>query len=178
MQRGNLRLRPAQAADLPAIQEIYSHHVRTGLASFEEVPPDLQELGRRREEVMRRGLPYLVAEGQGGVQGYAYASPYRTRSGYRNTLEDSIYVSPDAVGRGIGKMLLAELLVQAEALGYRQMVAIIGDSANHASIGLHRSLGFREAGVLRSIGYKLGRWVDSVLMQRALGAGDTAPPIR
>jgi L-amino acid N-acyltransferase YncA len=175
MQR-RIRLRPAQATDLPAIQEIYAHHVRTGLASFEEVPPDLQELERRRDEVLRRGLPYLVAEGSDRVLGYAYASPYRTRSGYRSSLEDSIYVAPDAVGRGIGKMLLAELLVQAEALGYRQMVAIIGDSANRASIGLHRSLGFREAGVLRSIGYKLGRWVDSVLMQRALGAGDSAPP--
>ncbi len=176
MARYRVLLRPSQAADMPHIEAIYAHYVRTGLASFEEVPPSLAELTRRREEILRRGLPYLVAEVDGRLSGYAYASAYRTRSGYRNSLEDSIYVSPDAVGGGIGKTLLAELLRQAEALGYRQMVAIIGDSANHASIGLHRSMGFREVGVLRSIGYKLGRWVDSVLMQRALGAGDASPP--
>ena len=162
--------------DLPAIAAIYAHHVRHGLASFEEEPPSVDELGRRREDILVAGFPYLVAETDAGVAGYAYASLYRTRSAYRFTLEDSVYVAHDATGRGIGRALLGALLPACEATGARQMIAVIGDSANHASIGLHAAFGFTHVGVLRSVGFKFGRWVDSVLMQRALGAGDSVVP--
>ena len=147
-----------------------------GLASFEEEPPAQAELLRRYEEVTGRGLPYLVAELGGAVAGYGYCSLYRTRSAYRYALEDSVYVRPDVHGRGIGRALLAELIRRCEALGYRQLIAVIGDSANAASIGLHASQGFLRAATLRSVGFKLGRWVDSVIMQRPLGAGDGTPP--
>jgi len=173
-------LRPATAADLPAIQAIYTHHVRHGLASFEEVPPDLPEITRRWRDLTDRGLPYLVAaEAEGSapaVLGYAYASLYRPRSAYRFTCEDSVYVRPGAEGRGVGRALLAALVDRSTTLGFRQMVAIIGDSANTASIGLHRALGFEAAGMFRAIGFKHGRWVDTVLMQRALGPGMDEPP--
>ncbi len=169
---------PALAADLPAIQAIYAHAVSTGLASFEEAPPALEEMRRRFEEVTGQGLPYLAAEVQGRVAGYGYCTLYRTRSAYRYSLEDSIYVDKDFYGRGIGKAILAELIARAEALGYRQLIAVIGDSGNAASIGVHASLGFLRVGTLRSSGFKFGRWVDSVLMQRPLGAGDGTPPTR
>ena len=169
-------VRPSTEADLPAIQAIYAHHVRTGLASFEELPPDLAEMARRRAELSGRGMPHLVAEADGRVLGYAYAGPYRTRIAYRFTVEDSVYVAPDATGRGLGRLLLARLIADCEALGARQMVAVIGDSGNLGSIRLHAQAGFRQAGTLRSVGFKLGRWVDSVLMQRPLGPGDGAPP--
>jgi len=169
-------LRPATAADFAAIQSIYAHHVLHGLASFEEEPPAVEELRRRFDEVRARGLPYLVAEREGEVAGYGYCSLYRTRSGYRHTLEDSIYVREGLHRRGIGKLLLAELIARAEQLGYRQMIAVIGDSAQTPSIALHASLGFLRAGTLRSVGFKLGRWVDTVLMQRPLGSGDGTRP--
>ena len=169
-------VRPAALDDFGAIHDIYRHHVLHGLASFEEQPPERAELERRHAEVCARGLPYLVAQRGERVVGYAYASPFRTRTAYRFTVEDSIYLAPDAVGQGIGRRLLTEVIEQSTALGLRQMIAVIGDSGNAASIALHRALGFDGVLVLRSVGFKLGRWVDSVLMQRPLGSGATAPP--
>ena len=171
-----MHIRLAAPADIPAIQSIYAHHVLHGLASFEEEPPPVGEMQRRFEDVTGRGLPYLAAEEAGEVLGYGYCTPYRSRSAYRYSLEDSIYVKNGLQRKGIGKALLAELIARCEALDYRQIIAIIGDSANSASIALHASLGFVRAGNLRSIGYKFGRWVDSVLMQRPLGPGDGAAP--
>ena len=171
-----MRLRPAAPADLAAIQAIYAHHVLHGLASFEVEPPSLDELRHRHDGCMRRGLPWLVGEIAGSVAGYGYCSPYRSRSAYRYTLEDSVYVRQEAQGKGVGSAILRELIVRCEALGYRQLVAVIGDSANAASIRLHARLGFIRAGSLRSAGFKLGRWVDSVVMQRPLGPGDATPP--
>ncbi len=173
-----VRVRPATAADLPAVQAIYAHAVNTGLASFEETPPAVEEMRRRFEEVTGHGLPYLAAEIGGRVAGYGYCTLYRTRSAYRYSLEDSIYVDKDYYGRGVGRAVLAQLLAQCEGLGYRQIIAVIGDSGNAASIGLHASLGFLRVGVLRSTGFKFGRWVDSVLMQRPLGPGDGSVPTR
>lgn len=172
-----MNIRFAEAADLPAIHAIYAHHVLHGLASFEEEPPSLEEVRRRHAEVTGAGLPYLVAEEAGGtIIGYGYCSLYRTRSAYRHTLEDSIYIRHGLQGKGTGKALLGKLIRICEALNYRQMVAVIGDSANAASIGLHASLGFLRVGILRSTGFKFGRWVDSMLMQRPLGKGDGTPP--
>jgi phosphinothricin acetyltransferase len=171
-----VQVRPAGPQDLPAIQAIYAHHVLTGLASFEEVAPAVEEMRRRHDEVVSRGLPWLVADFGGTVAGYGYCAPYRARSAYRYTLEDSVYVRQDVVGRGVGSALLAELLRRCEALDYRQVIAVIGDSANLASINLHAAFGFLRVGTLRSAGYKFGRWVDSVLMQRPLGPGDATPP--
>jgi L-amino acid N-acyltransferase YncA len=171
-----VELRPATPDDIGEIQAIYAHHVLHGLASFEEEPPSAAELLRRFEEVTGRGLPYLVADFAGTVAGYGYCTLYRSRSAYRYTLEDSVYVRAGAEGRGVGGALLAELIRRCEAAGYRQLVAVIGDSANAASIGLHASQGFLHVGTLRSAGFKFGRWVDSVIMQRPLGAGDASPP--
>ena len=174
--RVGIELRAASEGDLPAIARIYAHHVLTGFGSFEEAPPDLAELDRRRRDVAARGLPYLVAEAGGAIVGFAYASPYRARSAYRYTLEDSVYVAEGATRRGNGRALLATLIEHCTALGFRQMVAVIGDNANAASIGLHQALGFVPAGRLAAIGFKRGRWIDSVLMQRALGPGSESPP--
>jgi phosphinothricin acetyltransferase len=168
-----VQVRPARPDDIGEIHAIYAHHVLKGLASFEEEPPSQAELRRRYDEVVARALPYLVADFGGMVAGYAYCTLYRTRSAYRYSLEDSVYVRPDAQGRGIGGTLLGELIRRCETLGYRQMIAIIGDSANAASIGLHERAGFLRAGTLRSVGFKFGRWVDSVIMQRPLGSGDS-----
>jgi len=168
-------IRASTEADLAAIAVIYGHHVRHGLASFEFEPPPVAELGRRRGEVRGLGLPHLVAEADGRVLGFAYAGLYRARPGYAHTVEDSVYVAADAVGRGIGRALLSAVIDTCIAAGRRQMVAVIGDSANVASIALHRGLGFQHAGTLPSVGWKHGRWVDSVLMQRALGDGDGTP---
>jgi len=169
---GAIVLRDSEDADLPAIVAIYAHHVTHGFGSFEEVPPDVEELARRRLEILGKGLPYLVAsDGAGSVLGYAYASSYRTRSAYRFTVEDSIYVAPPAARRGIGRLLLETLIQRCTQAGYRQMVAVIGDSGNDGSIGLHQSLGFARVALLPNIGFKRGRWVDCVMMQRALGAG-------
>ena len=174
-------VRPAALQDLPAIQSIYAYHVLNGLASFEEEAPPLAEMQRRYEDIVRQGLPYLVAEStgekQGGeVLGYGYCTLYRTRSAYRHTLEDSIYVKHGKQGKGIGKAVLADLIALCTALNYRQIIAVIGDSANASSIAVHASLGFVRAGNLRSTGYKFGRWVDSVLMQLPLGEGDGSKP--
>jgi L-amino acid N-acyltransferase YncA len=171
-----VQVRPAGPQDLPAIQAIYAHHVLHGFASFEEAAPGAEELRRRHDEVVSRGLPWLVADFGGTVAGYGYCAPYRARSAYRYALEDSVYVREDMIGRGVGTALLAELVRRCEALGYRQVVAVIGDSANVASINLHAAFGFVRVGTLRSVGFKFGRWVDSVLMQRPLGPGDAAPP--
>ena len=161
---------------MPAIQAIYAYHVLHGLASFEEVPPDLEEMRRRFEEVTARGLPYLVAGNGTEVLGYGYCNRFRPRSAYRFSLENSVYIRADMHGKGLGKALLAALIERCTALGYRQMIAVIGDSGNIASIALHASLGFVRVGTLRSSGIKFGRWVDTVMMQRALGAGDGTLP--
>ncbi len=172
-------IRDSRDADLPAIARIYGHWVVHGLASFETEPPDLAELARRRAAILAAGYPYLVAEAaDGGILGYAYAGPYRTRPAYRFAVEDSIYVAPETVGRraGIGRALLSALVARCEAAEFRLMVAVIGDSGNAASIGLHARCGFRHAGMLPAIGWKHGRWVDSVLMTRPLGQGAATPP--
>ncbi|WP_434956947.1 MULTISPECIES: GNAT family N-acetyltransferase [unclassified Labrys (in: a-proteobacteria)] len=170
-------VRDARESDMAAVQPIYAHHVLQGLASFEEVPPSLDELVSRRRGVLAQGLPYLVAEAEGRVVGYSYATAYRPRPAYRYTVEDSVYVAPDMGGRGVGRLLLEELIARCEAGPWRQMLAVIGNSGNTGSIALHRRLGFSEAGVLTSVGFKLGRWVDTVLMQRSLGIGNGAPPL-
>lgn len=172
-----IRLRPVAPADLAQIQAIYAHHVSTGLASFEETPPDLAEMTRRHDALLAAGYPYLVAEQAGAILGYAYAGAYRARPAYRFTVENSIYVRQDLRRSGIGRRLLPALIEASTARGYRQMIAVIGDSANAASIRLHAAFGFHTIGTLPSIGFKFGRWVDSVLMQRPLGAGDTMPPV-
>ncbi|MGE5129825.1 MAG: N-acetyltransferase family protein [Sphingomonadaceae bacterium] len=177
MAADSLRVRDAAPGDMAAIQSIYAHHVLHGLATFEEVPPAVEEMARRHADIAGRGLPYLVAELNGAPAGYAYCALYRTRSAYRFTLEDSVYVRHDLAGRGLGSALLAELVRRAEALGYRQLVAVIGDSAHRASIALHARHGFLPVGTLRSTGFKFGRWVDSVLMQRPLGEGDATRPV-
>jgi L-amino acid N-acyltransferase YncA len=175
---GSPVIRDSEDADLPAIAAIYAHHVMHGFGSFEEVPPDVEELTKRRREILAKGLPYLVAtDAATAVLGYAYASPYRTRSAYRFTVEDSIYVAPQTGRRGIGRMLLEALIERCTKAGYRQMIAVIGDSGNEGSIGLHQSLGFSRAALLPTIGFKRGRWVDCVMMQRALGDGSEAPPV-
>jgi phosphinothricin acetyltransferase len=172
----NPTIRPGTEADVASVQAIYAYHVLTGLASFEIEPPDVDEMRRRRQAAVERGFPYLVAELGGEIVGYAYAGPYRGRPGYRFTCENSIYIRHGREGRGIGKALLAPLIAGCEKMGMRQMIAVIGDSENHASINLHKSLGFEIAGNLRSVGFKFGRWIDSVLMQRALGPGDANLP--
>jgi len=169
-------IRPSREGDVAQIAAIYGYHVLHGLASFEEVPPDIDELASRRRDILGRGLPYLVAEQSGRVLGYCYAGPYRTRSAYRFALEDSIYIDQAEVGRGLGRALLATLLDRCTELGYRQMVAVIGGSETWPSIRLHAALGFTRTGTLHAVGFKFGSWVDIVLMQRALGPGETVPP--
>jgi phosphinothricin acetyltransferase len=169
-------IRDSQDADIPAIAAIYSHWVTHGLASFELDPPGAEEMARRRAAVLAGGHPYLVAEEGGALLGYAYASLYRARPAYRFTVENSVYVAAGTHRRGAGRALLGELIARCEAAGFRLMVAVIGDSANAPSIGLHRATGFRDAGVLPGTGWKHGRWVDTVLMTRALGAGTSTAP--
>lgn len=162
-------VRDARDDDIAQIAAIYAFHVRHGAASFEEEPPSHAEMVRRRADVLGRGLPYLVAEVDGCVGGYSYATPYRARSAYRFTIENSVYVDQGRTRSGIGRTLLTELIARCERGAWRQMIAVIGDSANAPSIGLHASLGFTHAGTLRAVGFKFGRWLDSVLMQRPLG---------
>jgi L-amino acid N-acyltransferase YncA len=169
-------IRPATGADAAALAAIYGHHVAHGLGTFEEVQPTADEMAGRLAAVVGRGLPYLVAEIDGDVAGFAYAGPFRTRAAYRYTVEDSVYIAPQLMGQGVGKALLTAIIVQCEALGLRQMVALIGDSGNAGSIGVHRSCGFTHVGVFTGLGYKAGRWVDVMMMQRALNAGDRSAP--
>jgi L-amino acid N-acyltransferase YncA len=173
----SLDLRDARADDLPAIQRIYAEHVLHGLATFELEPPSVEEMRRRHAEVLGHGLPYLVAEQAGEVLGYGYATPYRPRPAYRFTVEDSIYLRADLGARGIGSGLLGELIARCERGPWRQMIAVIGNSENAASIRLHQRLGFHHVGTFEAVGFKHGRWVDTLLMQRALGEGGTCPPI-
>ena len=171
-----LIIRPAGLADIPAITRIYAHAVRTGTASFELEPPDEAEMTRRMQAVLDGKFPYLAADVDGAVAGYAYASLYRTRPAYRFTVEDSVYVAPDMQRRGIGIALLKKLIEACTPLGFRQMIAIIGDSNQAASIGVHQACGFEPAGNLKNIGWKFGRWLDTPMMQRALGPGATKNP--
>jgi len=164
-------IRPATEADLPAVTDIYEHAVRHGTATFELIPPDLAEMTRRFKSLMDGGFPYLVATLDGGVVGYAYAGPYRPRPAYRFTVENSVYLRPSIHRRGIGLQLLQRLIAECEARGYRQMIAVIGDSANAGSIGVHERCGFAMIGTHPNVGFKFGRWLDTVMMQRALGEG-------
>ena len=176
MMKTAVEVRDAREADMTFVQEIYAHHVLHGLASFEEKAPDVAEMIRRRDAVLALGLPYLVAEMEGRVVGYSYASTYRPRPAYRHTIEDSVYVRDGLAGHGIGRALLTMLIKRCENGPWRQMLAVIGDSANSGSIGLHASHGFRQIGTLDAVGFKFGRWVDSVLMQRPLGHGNLSTP--
>ena len=171
-----IAIRPAVLVDIPAITRIYAQAVLHGTASFELDPPDEAEMTRRMQALLDGGFPYIVAENGGAILGYAYAGPYRTRPAYRFTVEDSIYVDPNAHRRGIGRVLLARLIEESERRGFRQMLAVIGDSAQTPSIEVHRALGFRMVGNFENVGFKFGRWLDSVLMQRDLGPGATTQP--
>ena len=171
-----IAVRDAVAGDVPAIREIYACHVRYGFVSFEKVPPDEAEMERRRQEVLLRKLPYLVIEREGQVCGFAYASPFGPRPACRYTVEDSVYIAPGTLGQGFGRWALAELINRCTALDLSQMVAVIGDGGNSSAIRLHQALGFARASVLRAVGFKLGHWVDGVILQRRLGVGDAAPP--
>jgi L-amino acid N-acyltransferase YncA len=166
---GAARIRAASEADMAAVREIYAHYVRRSLATFEETPPTLEEMLVRRRASVELGLPYLVAEEGGRILGFAYASAYRARPAYRFTIEDSVYVVDGLRGRGIGSALLGELIAACERGPWRQMLAVVGDSANEGSIALHRRFGFELAGTLRSVGFKFERWVDTPILQRALG---------
>ena len=174
--RTAVEIRDAREGDMRFVQEIYAHHVRHGLASFEEEAPGVAEMIDRRENVLKLGLPYLVAEMDGRIVGYSYASLYRPRPAYRHTIEDSVYVRDGFAGNGIGRELLSTLIRRCEGGSWRQMLAVIGDSANAGSIGLHGSQGFRQIGKLDAVGFKFGRWVDSILMQRPLGRGSLSLP--
>ena len=176
--RPALIVRDTKDADMPAIQTICAYEALHGLASFEEVPPTADELRSRRRGVVGLGLPYLTAELDGRVVGYSYATTFRPRPAYRDTVEDSVYVAEGMHGQGIGRALLTALIARCETGPWRQMVAVIGNGANAGSIALHEGLGFRTVGTLEAVGFKLGRWVDTVLMQRPLGAGSGAPPNR
>lgn len=169
-------IRAAAVADLPEIQAIYAHHVLHGTGTFEEVPPSIEEVTRRYADITGRGWAWLVATDATGIVGYAYYTQIRDRSAYRCTAEDSVYVREDVRGQGVGKALAARLLHEAEAAGFRQMIAVIGDSENIGSVGVHSSLGFQHVGTLRAVGLKFGRWLDTVYMQKSLGAGDATLP--
>jgi phosphinothricin acetyltransferase len=168
----DIHVRDSTPADILSITDLYAHHVKHGTSTFEITPPDPSEVARRRQTVLCEGLPYIVAEAQGEIAGYAYATLYRPRPAYRFTVEDSIYIHPAYLRKGIGRVLLAELIDRCEEGMWRQMIAVIGDKANAASVGLHEALGFRHVGVFRSVGWTFDRWLDTVLMQRPLGSGD------
>ena len=172
-----LLIRPSTPADLAAITAIYAWNVLNGTGTFELDAPDETEMARRRDDVLSKGLPWLVVQRDGVVLGYAYANHFRPRKAYRFCLEDSVYLAPEAKGQGLGKLLLAELLGRCEAAGARQMLAVIGDSANLGSIGVHRTLGFEHIGVMKAAGWKFDQWRDVVIMQKALGLGQTSAPM-
>ena len=169
-------IRPSRDGDLPQVTAIYAHHVLHGTGTFETDPPSQADMAARRADVLAKGLPYLVAEEGGRVLGFAYCQWFKPRPAYRFSAEDSIYLHPDAAGQGLGKALLAELASQAEAAGIRKLIAVIGDSANAGSVGVHRALGFTPVGSFKSCGWKFGKWLDIVLMEKSLGEGDTTPP--
>jgi phosphinothricin acetyltransferase len=169
-------IRPSRDEDMAAITAIYAHHVLHGTGTFEIDPPGVADMIQRRAEVLSRGLPYLVTEEQGRILGFAYCNWFKPRPAYRFAAEDSIYMAADASGKGLGRALLAELAAAAERAGLRKLIAVIGDSANTASIGVHRAVGFTPVGVLKSSGWKFERWLDVVLMEKALGAGDRTSP--
>ncbi|MBA2963867.1 MULTISPECIES: GNAT family N-acetyltransferase [Ramlibacter] len=168
-------IRPSRDTDLPAITAIYGHHVLHGTGTFETTPPTEADMAARRADVLAKGLPWLVAEDAGRILGYAYCQWFKPRPAYRYSAEDSIYLHPDAAGQGLGKQLLAALVTQAEATGVRKLIAVIGDSANTGSVGVHRSLGFTPVGTIASCGWKFDRWLDIVLMEKSIGAGDSTP---
>jgi phosphinothricin acetyltransferase len=169
-------IRPSRSEDIPSITAIYAHHVLHGTGTFEVTPPTADDMGARREDVLSKGLPYLVAVDGDTIQGFAYCNWFKPRPAYRFSAEDSIYLAPAANGQGLGRLLLAELMAQAEKAGVRKLIAVIGDSANAASIGVHRSVGFEHVGTLKSCGWKFDRWLDVVMMDKALGFGDSCPP--
>ena len=171
-----LVIRPSTSDDIPAFASIYAHAVQTGTGSFELEAPDATEMARRRDDVLAKQLPWLTAHSGAEVLGYAYAGLFRPRRAYRFSVEDSIYIAPHARGRGVGRLLLAELIARCEALGARQMLAVIGDSANQASVALHLAQGFEPVGTFKDVGHKFGRWLDVVLMQRSLGPGARTDP--
>ncbi|MCX7241452.1 MAG: N-acetyltransferase family protein [Burkholderiales bacterium] len=171
-----LKIRPSQAADVAAITAIYTHHVLHGTGTFEVDPPSVQDMALRREDVLAKALPYLVAENASGVVGFAYCNWFKPRPAYRYSAEDSIYLAPGTHGQGLGRLLLTELMVQAERAGVRKLIAVIGDSANAGSIGVHRSCGFAHVGNLGACGWKFDRWLDVILMDKAIGLGNSTPP--
>jgi phosphinothricin acetyltransferase len=171
-----LTLRPSTDGDLPAITAIYAHHVTHGTGTFETVPPPEADMAGRRADVLAKGLPYLVAEQDGRVLGFAYCQWFKPRPAYRYSAEDSIYLDPRAAGQRIGNKLLSELVRQADAAGVRKLIAVIGDSGNVPSIGVHRSVGFRHVGTIEACGWKFGRWLDIVLMEKSIGEGSRTPP--
>jgi phosphinothricin acetyltransferase len=170
-------IRQALIGDAAALAAIYGHHAAHGFGTFEEAAPTPEEMAARMEAIVSRGLPYLVAEVDGAVSGFAYAGPFRSRAAYRYTVEDSVYIAPGRMGQGLGKALLTAVIAACEPLGVRQMMALIGDSRNGGSIGLHRACGFSHIGIFPAVGFKAGRWVDVVLMQRPLNGGDADVPL-
>jgi L-amino acid N-acyltransferase YncA len=171
-------IRRAEIPDMPAVTAIYAHHVLHSTATFEVEPPTLEEMSRRRGEVIALGFPYLVAEESGDILGYAYVRPFHARAAFGNTVENAVYIRPDSVRRGLGKLLMQELIQICQAIGLRQMIAVIGGSDNIASIALHQFLGFRVAGQLKSVGFKHNQWLDTIYLQLPLGPGDTTVPTR
>ena len=169
-------IRPSSDADLPAITAIYAHHVLHGTGSFETEPPSVADMTARRADVLSKGLPYLVVEQDGKIAGFAYGNWFKPRPAYRYSVEDSIYMAPELQGKGLGRALLAELLARFEAVGIRKVMAIVGDSANTGSVGIHLALGFAQVGIVDSCGWKFGAWRDIVIMQKTLGLGNTQPP--
>jgi len=171
-----IKIRPSSEADIAAITAIYAHHVLNGTGTFEITPPTVEDMANRRADVLSKGLPYLVIEDDQGIAGFAYCNWFKPRPAYRFSAEDSIYLAQHASGKGLGRLLLLELMAQAERVGVRKFIAVIGDSNNQGSIGVHRSCGFSHVGVLGACGWKFERWLDVVLMERALGMGSSAPP--
>ena len=168
-------IRPSRDEDIAAITAIYAHHVLNGTGTFEVDPPSVADMTSRRADVLAKGLPFIVAEEAGQVIGYAYCTWFKPRPAYRFSAEDSIYLAPGVHGKGIGRALLAELAAQAERVGIRKLIAVIGDSSNAGSVGVHRSLGFEHVGILKSCGWKFDQWLDVVVMEKALGPGDSTP---